>query len=63
MSMRCVLILVTSILFVTGCATQGKTGAAIGSGIGALAGNLIDGKQLSISTGAATGRARAPRPP
>lgn len=51
MAMRYALVFAALILVATGCASQEKTGAAIGSGIGALAGNLIDGKQLSIDTG------------
>jgi hypothetical protein len=42
-------------LAVTGCATQGGSGAAIGTGIGALAGNLIGGDTEATLIGAAVG--------
>lgn len=38
-----------------GCATQGGTGASIGTGIGALAGNLIGGDTEATLVGAAVG--------
>lgn len=51
MAMRYALVFAALILVATGCTSEEETGAAIGSGIGALAGNLIDGKQLTIYTG------------
>lgn len=42
-------------IFVAGCATQGGTGAAVGTGIGALAGQLIGGDTEATLIGAAVG--------
>ena len=44
-----------SVFLVSGCATQGGTGATVGTGIGALAGNLIGGDTEATLIGAAVG--------
>ena len=55
-AMRCVVALTAaSVFLVSGCATQGGSGAAIGTGIGALAGNLIGGDTEATLIGAAVG--------
>lgn len=55
MNLRFGLILISTLVLATGCATQGKTGAAVGGGIGALAGNLIGGNTTGTLIGAAVG--------
>jgi len=55
MHLRATLLLVSALALLSGCATQGKTGAAIGTGIGALAGNLIGGNTTGTLIGAAVG--------
>ena len=52
---RTVALAATCIVLVSGCATQGGTGASIGTGIGALAGNLIGGDTEATLVGAAVG--------
>lgn len=55
MKLRVFFALVASAVLAAGCATQGQTGAAWGSGIGALAGNLIGGNTTGTLVGAAVG--------
>jgi hypothetical protein len=45
----------SAVFLVSGCATQGGSGAAVGTGIGALAGNLIGGDTEATLIGAAVG--------
>ena len=45
----------TCFVLMSGCATQGGTGASVGTGIGALAGNLIGGNTEATLVGAAVG--------
>src|SRR5688500_7650074 len=52
---RVVAVAATCLVLMSGCATQGGTGASIGTGIGALAGNLIGGDTEATLVGAAVG--------
>lgn len=45
----------TSLILFTGCATKTQTGAAVGAGTGALAGQLIGGSTQATLIGAGVG--------
>ena len=50
-----VVLFVSAILLVPGCATKAQTGAAVGTGVGALAGQAIGGDTKSTLIGAGVG--------
>ncbi|HUW55737.1 MAG TPA: glycine zipper domain-containing protein [Planctomycetota bacterium] len=50
-----VVLMLSAVLVVGGCATKAQTGAAAGAGVGALAGQAIGGNTSSTLIGAGAG--------